>query len=78
MQTTLNNFYSEYGIRNGQAPNETVLNRGLLRLKREIREIYSILQIIQGKPIEEWNPDKIFEQLNGFKLRLKQKKTVKI
>ena len=61
MQTTLNNFYSEYGIRNGQAPNETVLNRGLLRLKREIREIYSILQIIQGKPIEEWNPDKIFE-----------------
>ena len=70
MQTTLNNFYSEYGIRNGQAPNETVLNRGLLRLKREIREIYSILQIIQGKPIEEWNPDKIFEldeyvQYNG-------------
>ena len=70
MQTTLNNFYSEYGIRNGQAPNETVLNRGLLRLKREIREIYSILQIIQGKPIEELNPDKIFEldeyvQYNG-------------
>ena len=61
MQTTLDNFYSEYGIRNGQAPNETVLNRGLLRLKREIREIYSILQIIQGKTIEEWNPDKIFE-----------------
>lgn len=61
MQTSLDNFYSEYGIRNGQAPNETVLNRGLLRLKREIREIYSVLQIIQGKPIEEWNPDKIFE-----------------
>ena len=61
MQTTLDNFYSEYGIRNGQAPNETVLNRGLLRLKREIREIYSILQIIQGNAIETWNQDKIYE-----------------
>lgn len=61
MQTTLDQFFQDFRIQNNQQPNETVLNRGLLRLKREIRELKSILDIIQGKKIEEWNRDKIYE-----------------
>ena len=61
MQTTLEQFYSDYRIKNNYAPNETVLNTGLLRLKREIRELNSKIAILANQPIEEYNPNKIYE-----------------
>ena len=43
MFVTLQDFFDNYRIKNNQQPNETVLNRGLMRLKREIRELKDIL-----------------------------------
>ncbi len=62
MFTSLEKFYSDYRIQNGQQPNETVLNRGLMRLKREIRELKSIQDIIRDKQIASWNENTIYEQ----------------
>ena len=59
--TTLEQFFEDFRIKNNQQPNETVLNRGLLRLKREIRELKTLIDLIQGKEIEEWNESKIYE-----------------
>lgn len=62
MFTSLEKFWSDYRIQNGQQPNETVLNRGLMRLKREIRELKSIQDIIRDKQIASWNKNSIYEQ----------------
>ena len=35
MFVTLQDFFENYRIKNGQFPNETVMNRGTMRLKRE-------------------------------------------
>ncbi len=43
MFVTLKEFFDDYRIKNNQQPNETVLNLGLMRLKREIREMTSML-----------------------------------
>lgn len=59
--TTIEQFFEDFRIKNNQQPNETVLNRGLLRLKREIRELKTLIDLIQGKEIEEWNESKIYE-----------------
>ena len=61
MITSFDEFFSDYRIKNNQAPNETVLNTGLLRLKRELRELKSVLDIVVGNAIEEYNPEKPYE-----------------
>ena len=43
-------------------PNETVFNRPLFRLKREIRELKSVLDILTGVPIETWSTVKFYER----------------
>ena len=60
--TTFEDFFQNYRIKNNAAPNETVLNVGLLRLKREIRQLESMTKIICGQPLEEWNPEKAYER----------------
>ena len=61
MFSTFEDFFNNYRIKNGMAPNETTLNVGLLRLKREVRELKSILDVVISNPIEPWNKDKIYE-----------------
>lgn len=62
MFVTLEDFFENYRIKNQQQPNETVLNRGLMRLKRETRELKSIIDILIGNSLIEWNASKIYEQ----------------
>lgn len=62
MFVTLDDFFENYRIKNQQQPNETVLNRGLMRLKRETRELKSLIDILIGNPLIEWNSSKIYEQ----------------
>ena len=74
MFVTLDKFFADYRIKNGQNPNETVFNAPLFRLKREIRELKSLVDILMGDPNEEWNPDKIYEideyvTYNGYTYR---------
>lgn len=61
MFVTLEDFFDNYRIKNQQQPNETVLNRGLMRLKRETRELKSLIDILIGNPLIEWNANKIYE-----------------
>ena len=61
MFTSFDTFFNNYRIKNNSAPNETVLNSGLLRLKREIRELKSILDLVIGNNIETYNPEKPYE-----------------
>ena len=61
MFTTLESFYQDYRIKNNEVPNEITLNRGVMRLKREIRELKSILDILTGKALEPWNSSKYYE-----------------
>lgn len=61
MFITLDDFFTNYRIKNEAAPNETTLNVGLIRLKREIRELKSILDVVTNSPIETWNKNKIYE-----------------
>lgn len=61
MFTTLDEFYNNYRIKNNDVPDEITLNKGIMRLKREIREIKSLVDIIMGIPLEEWNPSKYYE-----------------
>ena len=61
MFVTLEDFFENYRIKNQQQPNETVLNRGLMRLKRETRELKSLLDILVGNQLIAWNPSKIYE-----------------
>lgn len=62
MFVTLEDFFDNYRIKNQQQPNETVLNRGLLRLKRETRELKSIVDVLIGNNLSDWNSNKIYEQ----------------
>lgn len=62
MFSTLEEYFENYRVKNDQPPSETVLNRGPFRLKREIRELKSLSDIIIGNDIEEWNKDKFYEQ----------------
>ena len=61
MISTIDQFFNDYRIQNNQFPNETVLNRGLMRLKREIRELKSLVDCLLGKEIEPWHEDKVYE-----------------
>lgn len=62
MFVTLKEFFDNFRIRNGDKPNETVFNRPLFRLKREIRELKSVLDILTGVPIETWSTVKFYER----------------
>ena len=61
MFVTLEQFFKDYRIKNGQFPNETVMNRGTFRLKREIRELKTYFDIMQNKPLEDWSPSRVYE-----------------
>lgn len=74
MFVTLEEFFNDYRIKNGKQPNETVLNRGLMRLKRESREIESLMKIFTGQELNEWDSLNYYEvdeyvQYNGLKYR---------
>jgi hypothetical protein len=58
---TLEEFFENYRIQNQQQPNETVLNKGLMRLKREVRELKSLVDILTGGNVPVWNENKIYE-----------------
>jgi len=62
MFVTLEDFFNNYRIKNQQQPNETVLNRGMMRLKRETRELKSLLDILLGNDIEPWDINRIYEK----------------
>lgn len=61
MFCTMDEYYQNYRVKAGQVPNEVTLNRGPFRLKREIRELKSVQDIILGNDIETWNPNKYYE-----------------
>ncbi len=61
MFVTLEDFFNNYRIKNQQQPNETVLNRGLMRLKRETRELKAVIDILTGTSLPTWNNGKIYE-----------------
>lgn len=61
MFSTLEEFFRDYRVKNGQVPCEVVFNRGPMRLKREIRELKSIQDIIIGNDIPIWNPTTRYE-----------------
>jgi hypothetical protein len=61
MFVTLEDFFNNYRIKNQQQPNETVLNRGIMRLKRETRELKSVIDILTGTSLPTWNNGKIYE-----------------
>ena len=61
MFVTLEDFFNNYRIKNQQQPNETVLNRGLMRLKRETRELKAVIDILTGVSLPVWNNGKIYE-----------------
>lgn len=60
--SSLEQFYQNYRIKNEQQPNETTLNRPSMRLKREVRELKSVLDIITGTEIEEWTQARFYEK----------------
>jgi hypothetical protein len=55
MFVSLQEFFDNYRIKNGKQPNETVLNKGLMRLKREVRELESVFNIILGNELPAWS-----------------------
>jgi hypothetical protein len=61
MFVSLEDFFDNYRIKNQQQPNETVLNRGLMRLKRETRELKSLIDILVGNQVTAWSSSKIYE-----------------
>lgn len=61
MFTTLDEFYNNYRIKNGDVPDEITLNKGIMRLKREIRELKSLIDILMNNPLETWNSSKYYE-----------------
>jgi hypothetical protein len=62
MFITLEEFFNNYRIKNQQQPNETILNRGIMRLKRETRELKSVLDILLGNELEMWDTYRIYEK----------------
>lgn len=61
MFVDLENFYKNYRVKNTEVPNEVTLNRGIMRLKREIRELKSMFDIITKKELEPWSNSKYYE-----------------
>lgn len=61
MITTLEEFWRDYRIKNGDIPNETTLNRGQFRIKRELRELHSVAIILSGISLPEWQKDWSYE-----------------
>lgn len=61
MFVSLQEFFDNYRIQNGKQPNETTLNRGLMRLKREVRELESVFNIILGNALPTWAVDIYYE-----------------
>lgn len=61
MFTTLDEFENDYTIKNGDIPSEVTLNKGVMRLKREIRELKSIIDILVGNSLEPWSSSKFYE-----------------
>ena len=55
MFVSLQEFFDNYRIQNGKQPNETTLNKGLMRLKREVRELESVFNIILGNDLPAWS-----------------------
>ncbi len=51
MFVTLQDFFDNYRIKNGLQPNETVMNRSNMRLKREIRELKSLTDILRHESL---------------------------
>ena len=62
MFVTLEDFFNNYRIKNQQQPNETVLNRGLMRLKRETRELKSILDVLLNGNFDVWDSNRVYEK----------------
>lgn len=61
MITTLEEFWKNYRIKNGDIPNETTLNRGQFRIKRELRELHSVAMILSGSELPQWQKDWSYE-----------------
>lgn len=61
MFCSLEEYYNNYRVKNNQVPTETTLNRGPFRLKREIRELKSLSDIVIGNDIEVWSASKNYE-----------------
>lgn len=62
MFITLQDFFDNYRIKNGKQPNETVLNKGLMRLKREVRELESIIKLFSDIELNPWETTVYYEQ----------------
>lgn len=61
MFTSLEQFQKSYTIKNNTQPNETVLNRPNIRLKREVRELKSLVDILLGNSLEEYSDTRFYE-----------------
>jgi hypothetical protein len=61
MIVSFQEFFDNYRIKNQLRPNETVLNRPSMRLKREIRELKTILDILIGVDLPVWVNDHYYE-----------------
>lgn len=61
MFTTLEQYFNDYRIKNDMVPSEVVLNKGPMRLKREIRELKSLSDIIIGNDIASWSQNTRYE-----------------
>lgn len=61
MFTTLEQYFNDYRIKNDMVPSEVVLNKGPMRLKREIRELKSLSDIIIGNDIAPWSQSTRYE-----------------
>lgn len=62
MFSTLEQYFDSYRVKNGEVPSETTFNRGPLRLKREIRELKSLSDIVIGNDLETWDSNKFYEE----------------
>ncbi len=61
MFVDLQDFFDNYRIKNGLQPNETVMNRASMRLKRETRELKSIIDILTGVPLSDYSATYSYE-----------------
>lgn len=61
MFTTLEQYFNDYRVKNDMVPSEVTLNKGPMRLKREIRELKSLSDIVIGNDIAPWNASTRYE-----------------
>ena len=61
MFTTLEQYFDDYRVKNDMVPSEVVLNKGPMRLKREIRELKSLSDIVIGNDLPPWNASTRYE-----------------